>query len=244
MTGNPQPSHRNISRSRWSMVTQHTIAAPQDPRSALVELCMHYWYPVYAYVRRCGHAPDIAQDIARGFLQNLFVHFRDDAAALAQARFRAYLLACLNAFLADDWRRTPDGEMASELRHAPNNLELRYQRDNIQAQSPEAAYQRSFALEMLSRATHRLRAEARQTGHLPMYEALHKFLAVEPLAGQYEELARELGRRPLALVVALKRLRQRLRELIGEELADTVSSHDELDAEMKVLHSILREQAR
>ena len=77
-----------------------------------------------------------------------------------------------------------------------------------------------------------------------MYEALHKFLAVEPLAGQYEELARELGRRPLALVVALKRLRQRLRELIGEELADTVSSHDELDAEMKVLHSILREQAR
>lgn len=45
-------------------------------------------------------------------------------------------------------------------------------------------------------------------------------------------------------MVALKRLRQRLRELIGEELADTVSSHDELDAEMKVLHSILREQAR
>lgn len=243
MTNSTQPSLRHIAHSRWSMVTQHAIPGPMNPRNALVELCTHYWYPVYAYVRRCGHAPEIAQDITQSFLQHLLGHFRDDSAAFAQARFRSYLLTRLNAFLADDWRGMTGGELTLELLRAPRDLEQRYQHDNADAQSPVDAYQRSFALELLSRAFQRLRTEARQTGHLAMYEALQRFLAIDPVAGEYEELAEKLGRRPLALVVALKRLRQRLRELIGEELADTVNSSNELEAEVQALHSILRDRA-
>lgn len=243
MTQNPAHHHRQFSTTRWSMVTRLDARHVTDARGALVDLCLRYWYPVYAYVRRCGHTPAIAQDIARSFLQYLFEHFRDDAAARKQARFRPYLLGRLNAFLADDWRRSIDGEVMAELALAPTDLEPRNQRDNAHARSPGEAYQRSFALEVLARAFRRLRGEARETGHLDMYEALERFLAVEPAAGQYEELAQVLGRRPLALVVALKRLRQRLRELIGEELADTVSSAEELEAEQQALHAILCEHA-
>ena len=243
MTQHPAHSQRPFTTTRWSMVTQRAVRHPTDARGALVELCLRYWYPVYAYVRRCGHAPPIAQDITRSFLQHLFEHFREDAAAQAQARFRAYLLARLNRFLADDWRTAVDAEVMAELAQAPVDLERRNQHDNAQVGSPGEAYQRSFALEVLARAFRRLRGEARQTGRLDMYEALERVLAVEPAAGQYEELARSLGRRPLSLVVALKRLRQRLRELIGEELADTVRSADELDAEQQALHKILREHS-
>jgi RNA polymerase sigma-70 factor (ECF subfamily) len=73
-----------------------------------------------------------------------------------------------------------------------------------------------------------------------MYEALEPFLGNEPQAGVYEALARQLQSRPLALVVALKRLRQRFRELVGEELADTVTSSDDLAAEQQALHAVLR----
>ena len=60
--------------------------------------------------------------------------------------------------------------------------------------------------------------------------------------GDFELLASRLGRRPLALVVALKRLRQRLRELAGEELADTVCSAEDLAAEQATLLEVLRER--
>ena len=73
-----------------------------------------------------------------------------------------------------------------------------------------------------------------------MFEALEPFLGNDPQAGVYEAIARQLTIRPLALVVALKRLRQRFRELVGEELADTVTSPDDLAAEQQALHAILR----
>jgi hypothetical protein len=43
----------------------------------------------------------------------------------------------------------------------------------------------------------------------------------------------------LVLVLALKRLRQRFRELVREELADTVLSVEEMEAEQRVLLAAL-----
>jgi hypothetical protein len=42
----------------------------------------------------------------------------------------------------------------------------------------------------------------------------------------------------------LKRLRQRLRELAGRELADTVASPDDLAAEQAALLAVLRDPPR
>ena len=72
-----------------------------------------------------------------------------------------------------------------------------------------------------------------------MYDALQPYLDSDPGPGEYEALAQHLKSRPLALVVALKRLRQRFRELVGEELADTVTSAEELATEQSALHSVL-----
>jgi hypothetical protein len=123
----------------------------------------------------------------------------------------------------------------------PADLETRNQRDNAQAASPEQAYQRSFAFEVLARALRRLHSEARQTGHLEMYEALQQYLSRDPVAGEYEAIAKRLHSPPLALVLALKRLRQRFRELAGQELADTVTSPEDLANEQAALHAALRD---
>jgi len=233
-------SHNHFSTTRWSVVMQLASAQSADAGNALIELAQRYWYPVYAYVRRCGHAPAVAQDITRSFLNGLMIRFRDDRTRPPQGHFRRYLLDQLNTFLGGDWREIVDHDDVNEL-VAPDDLEVRNQRDNAVATSPEHAYQRSFALEVISRALKRLRTEARQTGHAPMFEALQQYLARDPVAGEFERIATRLNSRPLALVVALKRLRQRFRELVGQELADTVTSAEDLANEQADLHGVLRE---
>ena len=224
-----QRSSQDFTRTRWSMVQRLRGPNPGAARAALAELAVRYWYPVYAYVRRCGHAPEIAQDITRAFLHQVATETRDGT-AVPRGRFRGWLLLRLGTFLAGDWRELVDGEpLVATL--APDDVEPRTRGDLAAAGSPGQAFQRSFALEVLARGFKTLQAEARQTGHMDMYEALEPYLSRDLLPGQYEEIGRRLGVRPLALVLALKRLRQRFRELVQQELADTVASPEELDAE-------------
>lgn len=229
---------RDFTQTRWSMVCRLQDRRVPDARGALTELAVRYWYPVYAYVRRCGHSQEIAQDITQAFLQQVGddLHAND---AVPPGRFRDWLLMKLNAFLAGEWRDLAEG--GGPVAGAPTlaELEARHSAQEEPGQSPEQAYRRGFALEVLTRGLKRLRLEASQTGHLDMCEALEPFLAKDPLPGQYDEAGRKLGVRPLALVIALKRLRQRFRELVREELADTVASPDEMLAEQQALLAAL-----
>jgi RNA polymerase sigma-70 factor (ECF subfamily) len=237
----PSHSRQNFEHTQWSLAMRNDAPQAVDAHEALVRLCLRYWYPIYAYLRRFGHGPASAQDITRSFLQHLFRHFRDSGMAVAQGRFRQYLLARLRAFLVSNSHVSPAGEVIAELIDPPPDLEARNQRDNASAQSPEQAYQQSFALELLARASGRLREEAGQTGRLDMYDALEPFLAADPSPAENEELARRLGTRTVTIAVAIRRLRQRFREVIDTELADTVASADELQAEQQALYAVLRE---
>lgn len=222
--------------TRWSIV-QRLQGTRADADAALVELGVRYWYPVYAYVRRSGHPPELAQDITQAFLQQTAADLHASADP-PPGRFREWLLVRLKLFLAGDWQR-PVG--SARLPRAPPLPELEgRQRNELAADdSPEQAYRRSFALEVLSPGLNCLRAEARQTGHSDMFEVLEPFLTHEPAPGQFDALGRTLAIRPLTLVVALKRLRQRFRELVRAELADTVVSVDDLAAERRALLAAL-----
>jgi RNA polymerase sigma-70 factor (ECF subfamily) len=234
-------SFDRFATTRWSMVMQLAAIESPDARRALGELAQRYWYPVYAYVRRCGHSPDIAQDITLSFLQRLLREICLNPGQRAPALYRRYLLDRLHAFLAGDWTETVQLEALAEQLHAPADLEARYRSDHAHPRSPEETYQRGFALEVLNRAFRRLRNEAEQTGHMDMYEVLRGYLARDPGPGEYEIIARQLGSRTLTLVLALKRLRQRFQELAAEELADTVGSSDDLAAEQDALLRVLDE---
>ena len=119
------------------------------------------------------------------------------------------------------------------------SLEERYQHDLVDALTPERGYERAFALQVLHRTLRRLRSEAAQTGHLGMYDKLEPYLGRDPAPGEYEFIAAGLRTRPLTLVMALKRLRQRFRELAAEELVDTVASAEDLVTEQDALLAVL-----
>jgi RNA polymerase sigma-70 factor (ECF subfamily) len=236
-------SQDRFATTRWSVVMHLASSHAPDARDALAELARRYWYPVYAYARRCGHDSTDANGITRNFLLDLLGQLIGEQSLSANGHFRRFLLDQLNASHASNWQYTAHQAATIEIvAPPPCDLERRYQHDSADANSPEQAYQRSFALEVLARAFKRLHNEARKSGHLDMYDALEPYLGREPPPGVYDEIARKLQTRPLALVVALKRLRQRFRELVGEELADTVSSTEELAAEQQALHAILHEK--
>jgi hypothetical protein len=241
MTAMSSRSHDRFATTRWSVVMQLATTDSGGAQVALTELAQRYWYPSYAYVRRCGHPASIAEEITRTFLWHLLSRFSDADACPPRGHFRRFLLDELNNFLAADWRNSGDDTAEQMSLVAPDELETRYQRDNTRASSPDAAFQRSFALEVLARAMRRLRAEAEQTGHKAMFEALSVYLTHDPGPGDYQAIAATLKKPPLALVVALKRLRQRLRELAGQELSDTVTSAKDLASEQAALLTILRE---
>lgn len=230
-------SQDRFATTRWSVVMRLAAGAAVDGDAALVDLVGRYGYPIYVYVRRCGHAPAIAQDITRLFLHTIA---NAETAPAAGQRLRDFLLDRLRRFLGDDWRAAVQPASDGDAWSPPPDLEARYQHDTDPASSPEQAYQHAFALEVLARALQRLQAEAMQTGHLRMYEALREFLAREPPPGVLDGIGQRLKISPLALIVALKRLRQRLRELAGQELADTVASAEDLSAEFSALHTALR----
>lgn len=235
----PDPRRpETFATTRWSLVAAASVG---DARASLTELCVRYWYPVYAYARRCGHPPAVAQDITVAFFHRLVTERLKAADPRAHGRFREFVLHELNRFLAEDWRGervvTPSGGLLAPL--PTELLEQRHLAEGVDAASPEQAFQRGFALEIVARAFNRLRREAQQASRLSMYEAMEPYLTVEPPSGQFEALSRPLKMSPLALVIALKRLRQRFRELVDDELTETVSNHADLEAERATLRAVL-----
>ena len=85
------------------------LAAGQDASvaatTALEQLCRAYWYPLYAYLRRRGYGEHDAQDLTQGFLAQLLERRSIQDVAPEKGKFRSFLLASLNYFLADEHDR-------------------------------------------------------------------------------------------------------------------------------------------
>jgi hypothetical protein len=234
----PNANSLRSGRTQWSLVF-NGASDTSTGQEALAELCLRYGYPVYAYLRRCGHAANAAASVLHGFFHHLDAP-RPPGVSLPPS-FRRWLLEDLHRFLAHPEQFD---ELLTVARLSPAELERRYLAEAEPAQAPQPAapdkgFQRDFAREVLARAQHRLFVEATQAGREALYAHLSPFLAREPAPGQYDALATALDSRPLALVTAVKRLRQRFRELVDAELAQTVAGPDDLPDERVALREAL-----
>jgi hypothetical protein len=229
----PYADSQRSGRTQWSLVF-NGAGDPAPCQEALAELCLRFGYPVYAYLRRCGHAPIASASVLHGFFHHLAAPLPPDG--VLPPSFRRWLLEDLHRFLAH-----PEhfDDLLTVARLSPAELERRYVAEATTAIAPEAAFHRDFAREVLARAQQRLLNEAAQAGRQSLYEHLSPYLAREPAQGTYEVLAGTLGSRPLALVTAVKRLRQRFRELVDAELAETVAGADDLPGERLALRDAL-----
>src|SRR5262245_12362365 len=241
----PEPAP-DFGNTRWSLVAAlgDRSEAGSDARQRLIELCLHYWYPVYVYLRHCGHGPDAAQRMTAGFFGQLLRDGPQRASAANVGRFRLFLQEELHRYLSRDPQGDDDAASGLASPLPVDELEARQRAELQHPGSPEQFLQRGFALEIIGRALARLRDEAREAGRLAMYESLERYLGSEPHPGEYETQAHVLGVRPVFVALAVKRLRQRFRELVEIELSQTVSNVTDLDSEREALLAAIAGAAR
>jgi RNA polymerase sigma-70 factor (ECF subfamily) len=169
---------------------------------------------------------------------------RDDFRGLApeRGRFRAFLLSAIKHYLSNqrDYERAAQrggGRVIVGL-----NLQLaeeRYRGWQSNVRSPEAEFDREWALTLLERVRGQLREEALATGKGERFESLSPFLTCES-EGTLRSAAAMLGMSESAAKVAVHRLRQRFGELLRSEIAQTVESPAEVDDEIRALFDALR----
>ncbi len=233
------PLHDAFQQTRWSLIAAVRGGDHGSGKDPLIDLCRCYWYPVYAYARRQGHAAERAFDLMSAF----FGHLRDQIRAsdpVDGGRFRLFLLERLNRFMAAGGESRPGlsaGGVAPPCTR--DEAEARLRAEHAPETAPQAAFDRGFALEVLERSRGKLRDEARASGHLAMFDALEPHLTVDPAPAEADRIAHALGIGTLALQVASRRLRQRFRELVDAELADTVATSADLESERAALLEIL-----
>lgn len=222
------------------------MARDNDTRQAgpaLAELCRHYWYPLYAYVRRLGRTADDAQDLTQEFFARLIEKRWLDRAEPSRGRFRSFLLSAFKHFLAAEWHRERaakrgGGERALSLDGL--EAEERYRLEPADPVTPEALYDRRWALTVLDRALARLEAEQKADGHEARFDALRDCLLGEPGESTLSALGVQLKQTEAAMKSIVRRLRERYRVLLRAEIAETVDGPGGVDAELGSLLASLR----
>jgi len=227
--------------TRWTVVMQAGTDSPES-RQALETLCRNYWYPLYAYVRRQGHSPHDAQDLTQSFFARLLEKNYLADVQREKGRFRSFLLASLKHFLANEWDRERAMKRGGGKRLIPlddDSAESRYKLEPRDDLSADKIYERRWALTLLDQVLSNLRAEFQADGKLKEFEVLKQYLSAGRTSVSYAHAAEKLGMTEGAVKVAVHRLRKRYRELLRAEIAQTVATASEIDAEIRYLFAAL-----
>ncbi len=237
-----RPTAGRFATTHWSVVMAAGRPKSASYWQALETLCRTYWFPLYAYLRRHGNDSHQAQDYTQAFFTALLAKGGLGLADPKRGKFRSFLLASLKHFLSNERARARakkrgGGRKALSLDF--ENAESQYALEPRDELSPEKLFERSWALTVLDRTMARLQAEAISTNKQKLFEHLKSYLTADKDSAPYRVAADDLDITEGAVRVAVHRLRRRYRELLRDEIAQTVTSDDQIDEEIRDLFTAL-----
>ncbi|MCE9525784.1 MAG: sigma-70 family RNA polymerase sigma factor [Planctomycetales bacterium] len=235
------PAHE-FATTHWSLVVSAGKPEGEEAREALSSLCQRYWFPLYAYVRRRVPNLQEAQDLTQEFFLRLIEKNAVARAAPERGRFRSFLLASLDNFLANEWDRANAKKRRGGCEVLSLDLGAGESRLNLEPThnlTPQRLYEREWTLTLLGLAMDGLRADCESTGKLRQFELLQGALSGAREKLNYASIAAELQMTEEAVRQAAHRLRKRYRELLRAEVAQTVSDPGEVDEEIRSLLATL-----
>jgi RNA polymerase sigma-70 factor (ECF subfamily) len=229
--------------THWSVVLAAADGPSERSSSALESLCRTYWPPLYSYLRRNGCGPERAEDLVQGFIARLLA--RNDLASIcpSSGRFRSYLLTGLRNFLVSDLRhqgarRRGGGALVISV----DDEEAGLSKSGMIADgvNPELAFDRRWAQAVIEASLQKMERECYARGKQEMFETLKPCLAG---AGDesYTAAGQRLGLSRQATALAVHRLRLRLRELVRNEVMQTVGTAGDAREEMRHMMNLWQE---
>jgi DNA-directed RNA polymerase specialized sigma24 family protein len=234
----------HFATTRWSLVLTAGQGGSPASATALANLCETYWYPLYAFVRRRGRNADDAQDLVQAFFARLVEKNDLAAAERERGRFRSFLLTSLKHFLANDWDRQRAQKRGGSQRLLSidfGTAEERYNGEPSHELTAEKVFAHRWAMVVLANVLAQLQREFVQAGKSDTFERIKVFLTGEQSALTYGQLGADLATSEGAVKVAVHRLRKRYRELLREEIGQTLADPDpeEVDQEIRDLFAAI-----
>ena len=222
--------------TQWSVVLLSAQSRAPGSKAALAELCLLYWFPLYAFVRRRGYSPADTQDLVQG----IFLHLLDHKALMEvhprKGKFRSFLLASIKNYLSKEadrarcWKR---GGNAEFIPLYTENAEEVSQFEPADFLTAETIFDARWATALLHETMARLANQYAAQGKSATLQALEPFLAPggDQVVPSYEQLQVSI----VAVKTLIHRMRKQFTTLLREEVARTVSDPAEIEAE---IHSL------
>ncbi|MFZ4593944.1 MAG: RNA polymerase sigma factor [Verrucomicrobiaceae bacterium] len=238
----PASSHDHVfPHTRWSLVV---IAKGNhsEARTALDGLCRIYWRPIYAFARHKGLSAHDAEDVTQAFFADLLERGYIQNADQGKGRFRAFLIHDLKFFLSNEAMKGRALKRGGEVKFVP--IDTAWAESHQEIADPafsdaDAYFDRQWALETVRLARERVGADYKSQGKEAVFIALQSGLVHPPDAAVYDRWQQQLGMNVGALRVALHRLRDRFKAALEEQVLETVSSKEDLEAELRHLRHAL-----
>jgi RNA polymerase sigma-70 factor (ECF subfamily) len=224
--------------THWTVVLAAGKRATPQSDLALEELCRSYWFPLYAYVRRRGHTKEDAEDLTQAFFAKLLKKNFLAGLDSEKGKFRAFLLAALKHFLANEWDKSQAqkrGGGATVLSLDWQSADTKFQVADANEPSPDKVFDREWALALLAKVIERLQKECEAERKAKLFEQLKIFLTAGKGELSHAEAAQKLGMDETAVRVAVHRLRKRYRQLLRDEIAQTLADPGTVDEELRAL---------
>lgn len=232
---------RVFPNTRWSVVLAATQRQSPESAAALEAICRAYWYPLYTYVRRCGHSAHDAQDLTQEFFCRLLEKRWLDSAKRDKGKLRTFLIVALKNFMSKEWRRAFAQRRGGAHAHAQFDTtfaETQYTADTSSL-PPDETFDRQWALTLLDLTVNRLREEFAAANRPDDFEALKNCLLAGRGTIDYAGVAAKLGLNEGAARVTVHRLRKRFREIYREEISRTLADSADVDGELRHLAAAL-----
>ena len=218
-------------------------ADSEDGRRALADLCDAYYAPVVAYLRSVFRDADAAREMSHAFFLEMLGGGTIHTADPERGRFRFYLLGAVKHFVAH--HREAETRLKRGGGVAPLSLDLDSPGSpglNVAEEarlSPEAAYDRQWAVTVLERAMEGLAAECRGQGKPDLVNQLRPWLLGESGYGDQMAAAEAMGLSLSAMKATVHRMRTRFRQHVKAEVAGTLKDESAIADEMRSLFAAL-----
>jgi RNA polymerase sigma factor (sigma-70 family) len=223
--------------THWSLVL--SAADPRhssQARESLDKLCRAYWPPLYAFIRRQGESPHDAQDLTQAFFERLLEKDYLRAVDRGKGRFRSFLLAALKHFLSNERDKARAKKRGGGQVLVPldcSTAETQYRHEPADTLTPDKAFERQWAMALLERTMARLREAYAADGRSALFDQLKSTLTEARGSVPYAALGARLDLSEAAVKMAVHRLRRRYREVLREEVAETVARPEEVEDELR-----------
>ncbi|MGJ8724874.1 MAG: RNA polymerase sigma factor [Roseibacillus sp.] len=229
----------NFPPTRWSLVSSN---ADQENEEIL---CQLYWRPIFVHLRQRAWSREDAEDLTQSFFLRLTSDHTFFNADQKKGKLRTFLLGALQRHLADHLRYTGRQKRGGNAEHLPlaisdsdfEDAEHRYITAVDDGASPEDAFDRVWARDLLTRTHQRIANDYERAGKLLEYETLKPALTVEDSLDT-AAAGKRLGIKQSSVRVLVHRLRQNFRAALRDETAQTLNSRADVDSELSHLREV------